>query len=89
MAVVHLKRAIELDPEYGRAYAALSMTYWLILHSGPLDALGLTEIGAFLKAGENRVLALKYGPTSLSYQAESWVWAMRYSDYEKASAEES
>jgi len=27
-AIVHFKKAVELDPKYGRAYAALAATYW-------------------------------------------------------------
>ncbi len=27
-AIVQFKKAVELDPEYGRAYAALAVTYW-------------------------------------------------------------
>ena len=27
-AITHLKQAIELDPEYSRAYAALALVYW-------------------------------------------------------------
>ncbi|MBP1699486.1 MAG: guanylyl cyclase, partial [Deltaproteobacteria bacterium] len=28
VAIVHFKKAVELDPNYGRAYAALASTYW-------------------------------------------------------------
>ena len=71
-AVVYLTRAIELDPEYGRAHAALARTYQWATDLRWLDALSLSNPEAFAKEGESHRLALKYGPTSLGYQAESW-----------------
>ena len=42
-AIAQFKKAVELDPKYGRAYAALAATYWAVstrYWSGPL---GLTQ----------------------------------------------
>jgi TolB-like protein/class 3 adenylate cyclase/rhodanese-related sulfurtransferase len=33
-AIGHFEKAIELDPEYGRAYAGLAASYWLIADAG-------------------------------------------------------
>ncbi len=42
-AIAHLERAIELDPGYGRAYAALAHVYWLTFAAGWQKSLGLTQ----------------------------------------------
>jgi tetratricopeptide (TPR) repeat protein len=42
-AVASLKKAVELDPNYGRAYAALSLVYWdATLFTGLLEGLGVS-----------------------------------------------
>jgi TolB-like protein/class 3 adenylate cyclase len=64
--IPHLKQAIELDPEYSRAYAALAYLYWRSLDAGWSEQLKIP-------AGEARLLASHYlekamrKPTATAY----------------------
>jgi adenylate cyclase len=76
-AINALKKATELDPEYGRAYAALALAYFRVI-----DSLWSKEVGAVITSESNRYpyfwvgaldymkLAKKY-PTSLSHTVEA------------------
>jgi TolB-like protein/tetratricopeptide (TPR) repeat protein len=68
-AIVHFERAIEIEPNYSRAYAALAATYWQIARrQWQEERFGLRSIhDARLKAEEYTAKAQK-APTSLSYQ---------------------
>jgi adenylate cyclase len=70
-AIASLKRAIELDPQYGRAYAALSLAYLRIQDSIWFKELGITGPQAWFTALDYVELAKKY-PTSLSYTVAAW-----------------
>src|SRR5262245_32204096 len=67
-AIGPLKKAIEIDSEYGRAYAALAMAYFRIVDYfwGQESAIGILE--AWHKGLEYLELARKY-PTALGYVA--------------------
>jgi adenylate cyclase len=73
-AITSLKKAVELDPEYGRAYAALALAYFRVV-----DSLWFKELG---QAGDPRTPRHWYGaldyvelakryPTSLSHTVEA------------------
>jgi adenylate cyclase len=74
-AVTHLEKAIEMDPQYGRAHAALAGAYWLSYRRGwnwemdwPYEVKSRTP----LLAHEHLDKALK-SPTSLAHQVASWI----------------
>ncbi len=72
-AVSHFEKAIELDPEYGRAYAALSLVYLRAGYYGWYQEFGVADIarrGQVLEWEKYLQLAQRY-PTSLGYTAEA------------------
>jgi adenylate cyclase len=69
-AVPHFKRAIELDPGYGRAYAALALVHYRITDYIWFQELGM-NVGDVLARGDQYLqLASKY-PTALFYTVEA------------------
>ena len=85
-AIADFKRAAELDPNYGRAYAALAATYWEVFRRIWESRLGLH------KHHEAQFLASDYlgkamrDPTSLVHQVAS-AMALQDRRYEEAIAE--
>jgi adenylate cyclase len=74
-AVTYLKKAIELDPNYGRAHAALAGAYWLSYRRGwswKMDWPYEVKSRVPLLAHEHLEKALK-SPTSLAHQVASWM----------------
>jgi TolB-like protein/tetratricopeptide (TPR) repeat protein len=69
-AITSLKKATELDPEYGRAYAALALAYFRVVDSLWGKELGTDEQYFWFGAQDYVELAKKY-PTSLSYTVEA------------------
>jgi adenylate cyclase len=69
-AIASLKKATELDPEYGRAYAALALAYFRVVDSLWGKELGRDEPYFWWGAHDYVELAKKY-PTSLSYTVEA------------------
>jgi adenylate cyclase len=71
-AVAYLEKAIELDPNYGRAYAAMALTYWTTsLNSLKWDpTLGLTMEECYLSAPKYLAKAME-NPTSLAHQVNA------------------
>jgi TolB-like protein/class 3 adenylate cyclase/Flp pilus assembly protein TadD len=65
-AIPLLKKAIDLDPEYSRAYAALAYVYWRSLDSGWREQLKMSITDARLLASHYLEKALKK-PTSTAY----------------------
>jgi len=65
-AIRHFERAIELDPEYGRAYAGLAASYWLIADEGWEGSVEILWQEAFDLAKDYLVPALTR-PTSTAY----------------------
>ncbi len=66
-AIPYFERAIELDPEYGRAYAALAMVYFRSYDNRWSGNLGMPEAEVYRKAQEFARLAKKF-PTSTYHQ---------------------
>ena len=92
-AIPHLERAVELDPNYGRAWATLASIYWityrksyawsLIVH--PNRDNWVSWLGARSKA-EKYLEQAKRNPTPLAYQVESQIW-WDYRQFDKALGE--
>ena len=72
IAIDHFKKATELDPKYGRAYAALAATYWEAhkRYWGLIVGLGQTTHDAEFLAGQFLAKAMK-DPTPLAHQVAS------------------
>ena len=74
-AVSYFERAVELDPGYSRAYAAIGATYWASWVRGWDDALGIQSMfGAWDQADEYLERAAE-APVPLMHQIKS---AMAY-----------
>jgi adenylate cyclase len=73
-AIGHFKTAAELDPKYGRAYAALAATYWeaSTRYWGPVIGLGTGQHEAGYQAEQFLAKAMK-DPTPLAHQVASAV----------------
>lgn len=69
-ALSPLMKAVELDPTYGRAYAALSLVYFRTDYYLWYKALGIDSWEAWRRAQKYIELARKH-PTSLSYTCEA------------------
>jgi len=65
-AIPHLKQAIELDPEYSRAYAALALVYWKAMDAGWREQLKVSPVAARLLATNYLEKAMKH-PNSTAY----------------------
>lgn len=68
-AIGHFERAVEMEPNYSRAYAALAATYWQIARrQWQEERFGLRSVhDARLKA-EEYITKAQQSPTSLSHQ---------------------
>ncbi len=66
-AIVHFEKAVELDPEYSRAYAALSATYWQVWRRYWHSKLGMGLHDARFTAEEFLAKAMRE-PTTLALQ---------------------
>ncbi len=95
-AIPHLERAVELDPDYGQAWAALASVYWityrknyawsLIVHPEEVNYVGWVK--ARLKA-EQSLEQAKRNPTPLAHQvASQFWWDLRQFDRALAEAEQ-
>jgi len=74
-AAQHFKRAVELDPDYSRAYAALASTYWQAWKYGWHEALGFdySERRFCRKEAEMLLKHALRNPTGLAYQVAAEV----------------
>jgi TolB-like protein/Flp pilus assembly protein TadD len=79
----YFKKAIDLDPHYGRAYAALGSLYFWSGRSGVMLDVPLSD--SYKQASKYLQMAMKY-PTSLAHWLASQL-ALVYKEYEKAIAE--
>jgi TolB-like protein/class 3 adenylate cyclase/Flp pilus assembly protein TadD len=76
-AVTSFKKAIELDPNYGRAYAALALVCWTgTADLALLQGLGMSWEEARLRSREYVKEALKQ-PTSIAYNVSSQMYLYR------------
>ncbi|MGH6892880.1 MAG: BTAD domain-containing putative transcriptional regulator [Dongiaceae bacterium] len=66
-AIPHFERAIELDPAYGRAHAALAMIYFQSYDQAWAGHLQISANDAYRRARDYLTIAKKY-PTSTSHQ---------------------
>ena len=70
-AIVQFKKAAELDPEYGRAYAALAATYWEASTRYWSVALGLSRQHEDRFQAEKFLAKAMSDPTPLAHQVAS------------------
>jgi TolB-like protein len=71
VAIVHFKKAVELDSKYGRAYAALASTYWEA-HTRYWDvALGFSRTHEARFQAEQFLAKAMRDPTPLAHQVAS------------------
>jgi TolB-like protein len=79
-AVQSFKKAIELDPNYGRAYAALALAYymgtWVAGMNKGLEASGVSWLEARLRARQYLKQAMK-NPTSIAHQVNAQFYLIR------------
>jgi TolB-like protein len=83
-ALAFFVKASELDPNYGRAHAALASVYWESWERGWHEKLGLTRRGARKKAMQYLKQALER-PTALAHQVASEIYRQNQR-YDKAIA---
>jgi TolB-like protein/class 3 adenylate cyclase/Flp pilus assembly protein TadD len=95
-AIPHLERAIELDPDYGRAHAALATLYWETLRQGepwsmivnPNSATSISLLESRNKAQKYLDLAMR-NPSPLAYRLASAIsWDYRQFSEAVANAEQ-
>jgi adenylate cyclase len=72
-SIPYFEEAIRLDPEYGRAYAALAMVYILANDWNWLGSLGISSLEARSRA-QNYLAEAEKRPTSTSFQARANLW---------------
>ena len=70
-AIVQFKRAVELDPKYGRAFAALAATYWEASRRYWDVPVGLRRNHDAYVLAEQFLSEAKHAPTPLSHQVAS------------------
>jgi TolB-like protein/class 3 adenylate cyclase len=70
-AIVHFKKAVELDPKYGRAYAALAATYWEASRRYWDLALGFSRTREAQLQAEQFLAKAMRDPTPLAHQVAS------------------
>jgi len=86
-AVAQFKKAVELDPDYGRAYAALAATYWETWKRFWHEALGLAASTHEPRFQAEQFLAkAMQNPTPLAHQVASEMF-LHMQQYEEAVAE--
>jgi TolB-like protein/class 3 adenylate cyclase len=69
-ALPYFKKAVELDPNYGRAYAALALTYWRGAGVGWAKKMGMSYSAARVRARHYLELAMK-NPTPTAHRVAS------------------
>jgi len=79
-ALTHLEKAVELDPNYGRAYAMMADIF---ASPGISVALGLSWEECRLRSREYLHIAFK-NPTSVAYRTASWYLYRLERNFEKA-----
>jgi adenylate cyclase len=85
-AIVQFKKAAELDPKYGRAYAALAATYWEAYTRYWIPALGLRGNHEAQFQAEQFLAKAMRDPTPLAHEVAS-AMALHAQQYDDAIAE--
>jgi TolB-like protein/class 3 adenylate cyclase/Flp pilus assembly protein TadD len=67
-AITYFEKAVELDPNYARAYAALAATYWQVQKRRWHAKLGYGSVHYPLFKAEEFLEKSKWQPTALSHQ---------------------
>jgi len=76
-AIQSFKKAIELDPNYGRAYAELALAYWMGAYlPGVMKGLGVSLGEARLRAGQYLRMAMK-NPTATAHHVNGLMYILR------------
>jgi TolB-like protein/Flp pilus assembly protein TadD len=76
-AIQSFKKAIELDPNYGRAYAELALAYWMGAYlPGVMKGLGISLLEARLRAGQYLRMAMK-NPTATAHHVNGLMYILR------------
>ena len=76
-AIQSFKKAIELDPNYGRAYAALALAYWMGTYvPGVMRGLEVSWLEARLRVGQYLKLAMK-NPTATAHHVNGLTYLLR------------
>ena len=86
MAIKYLEEAIKLDPNYGRAYAALSLTYWQSWKRLWHVKIGLFQWHDARFEAEKFLKKAMQNPTPLAHQVNSMVF-LHLKRHEEAIAE--
>jgi adenylate cyclase len=84
-AIPYLEKAVQLDPDYGRAHAALASVYFDISTYGWIKSLAITRTDANEKSRQHLEEALK-NATPLAHLVAS-KWRMEQSRWDEAIAE--
>ena len=82
-AVRHFEKAIELDPEYGRAHGALALVYTRAVFFRWFQALGASEAEVYMNIMPPILIKARQYPTALIHVIEA-MKHMNYWDYGKA-----
>ena len=90
-AKIRLEKAVELDPDFARAYAAQAALYWKAKLAAPelRQGLGVTnhrELGAIMAKPQVLLKKAMKKPTALAHGLMSQVYLMRY-QHDEALAE--
>jgi tetratricopeptide (TPR) repeat protein len=85
-AARYFKEAIELDPNYGKAYAALARTYMEGHLHGFDKKMGLQFIGGLVARANNYLRKAMKNPTFIAHQVAAEIYFKRH-EYEAAIAE--
>ena len=85
-SVVHFEKAIELDPEYGRAYGALAMVNARIRYLEWYRAMGFHSAPFAMDALIANLKKARQHPTALAHAVASWIHLTRGTDGAKAEA---
>jgi len=86
VAIVHFNKAVELDPNYGRAYAALAATYWEASTRFWDVALGFSHHRDTYFQAEQFLAKAMRNPTPLAHQVAS-AMALHNQQHEEAISE--
>ena len=81
-AIPWFEKAIELDPNYSRAYAALAQTYFYGRYVSLHRKLGLSDRHALIRAYDYLEKALQ-NPTNIAHRASIWKYVWQW-QHEKA-----